>query len=52
MNNKRTLVNLYKDNALVNGDPSTHFLYNIVYQQQHRNRDINSWLSVLSLVLI
>ena len=32
MKNKITLVNLYKD--IVLSDPSLHFLYNIVYQQQ------------------
>ena len=31
MNNKRILVNLYK--YIVLSDPTTHFLYNIVYQQ-------------------
>ena len=39
MNNKRTLVNLY---------PSTHFLYDIVYQQQHKSRDLNQCLSKAS----
>ena len=31
MNNKRTLINLYKD--IVLSDPSAHFLYDVVYQQ-------------------
>ena len=39
MNNKRALVNLYK---------STHFLYGIVYQQQHKSRDSNRCLSAAS----
>ena len=34
MNNKRTLVNLYKDIVLVTR--CTHFLYDIVYQQQQQ----------------
>ena len=29
-------------------DPSTRFLYDIVYQQQHKNRDPNACLSALS----
>ena len=44
MNNKRTLVNLYKDCI---GAPCTHFLYTIVYQQ-HKSRDSNEFLSVRS----
>ena len=43
MNNKRTVVNLYKD--IVFGDPSTHFLYDIVYQQQQKRRDLNTYRS-------
>ena len=30
------------------GDPSTHFRYDIVYQQQHKSRDLNACLSVRS----
>ena len=47
MNNKRTLVNLYKDIVLV--IHRTHFLYDIVYQQQHKSRDSNVCLSDGSL---
>ena len=37
INNKGTLVNLYKDFVLLTR--RMHFLYNIVYQQQHKIRD-------------
>ena len=47
IDNKRTLVNLYKD--IVIGDPSTYFLCVIFYQQQHKSRDSNACLSVRSL---
>ena len=39
MSNKKTFLNLYF------GDPCTHFLYDIVYQQQHKSRDLNAYLS-------
>ena len=42
-NNKQTLVNLFKDIVLVTH--RTHFLYGIVYQQQHKSRDSNACLS-------
>ena len=46
MNNKRrTLENSYKDIVLVSGDPCTHFLYDLVNQQQHKSRDSNAYLS-------
>ena len=38
MNNKRTLVYLYEDIVL-------YFLYDIVYQQQHKSRDSNQCFS-------
>ena len=43
INNKRTLVDLYKDIVLVTR------LNDIVYQQQHKNRHPNSCLSDLSI---
>ena len=43
MNNKRTLIILYKDIVLVTR--RTHFLYSIVYQQQLKSRDSNALLS-------
>ena len=43
INNKRTSVNLYMDIVLVTR--RTHFLYDIVYQQQHRSCDSNAYLS-------
>ena len=46
INNKRTLVNSYKDIKLVTR--LCIFCYDIVYQQQHKNRDPNASLSVLS----
>ena len=39
INNKGTLVNLYKEKDIVLLTRRTHFLYNIVYQQQHEIRD-------------
>ena len=44
INNKRTLVDLYKDIVLVTR------LNDIVYQQQHKNRYPNSCLSDLSIL--
>ena len=44
INKKRALVNLYKDIYSI-GDPCTHFLYGIVYQQQNKGRDSNRCLS-------
>jgi len=38
-NKKRALVNLHKEYCI--GDPSTHFLYGIDYQQQHKSRGSN-----------
>ena len=35
---KKKIVNLYEARYCV-GDPRTHFLYDIVYQEQHKNRD-------------
>ena len=37
MNNKTTLVDLNKD--IILHDLCTHFLYDTVYQQQHKCRD-------------
>ena len=37
INNKRISVSLYKDIVLVTR--RAHFLYNIVYQQQHKSCD-------------
>ena len=48
MNNKRALVYLYKDIVCI-GDLCTHFLYDIVYQQQNKNRDSNAYLSDRSI---
>ena len=31
------------------GEPCTHFLYGIVYQQKHKSRDSNRCLSCASL---
>ena len=47
LNNKRTFVKLYEDNVCI-GDPSTHFVYDIDYQQHHNSRDSNACLSVRS----
>ena len=44
MNNKRTLVNLYRDIVLVTRIRN-HFLYDIVYQQQYKSHDLNAYLS-------
>ena len=33
------------------GDPSTHFLYNIDYQQQHKSRNSNACLFFRSIVI-
>ena len=41
ISNKRALVNLYKD--ILCWWPAYAFLYNIVYQQQHKNRDQKSY---------
>ena len=46
INNKRTLVNLFKDIVLVTR--GTNFLYDIVYQPQHNSRDSNTYLSDVS----
>ena len=46
MSNKKALVNLYKDCV---GDLRTRFLYDIVYQQQHKNRDPKYYLSDTSV---
>ena len=43
INDKRLLVNLYKDIVLV-----TRVLYDIVYQEQHKSRDSNACLSIRS----
>ena len=49
MNNKKKFVNLYKDIVLVNRVRifCTTLFYNV--QQQHKNRDQKSYLSVLFL---
>ena len=39
---------LLVNNVVKYGDSSTHFLYDIVYQQQHKGRDSNACLSVRS----
>ena len=44
MNNKRILVILYKD-------PSTHFLYDNVYQQTHKRFKCMPFCSIHKLVL-
>ena len=47
INKKRALVTIYKDCI---GDQCTHFLYGIVYQQQHKSRDLNRCLYSASSV--
>ena len=42
MNNRRTLVNSYKDIVLMTR--RTNFLYDIVYQQQQKSSDSNACL--------
>ena len=46
INDKRTLVNLYKDIVLVTR--LRIFCATLFYQQQHKSRDSNACLSVLS----
>ena len=43
MNNKRTLVDLYKDIELVTR-VSLFCMHDIVYQKQHKSRDSNAYL--------